>query len=80
MVFATQVMMCELVFQAVSSCIGFSLLLGSRDSAVGIATGYWLNGRVPVVSRILFPPRRLHRFWDTPSLLSNRSLGLFLRW
>jgi hypothetical protein len=49
---------------------------GSRDSAVGIATGYGLGGRgvevpVPVGSRIFSSPRRPDRFWGPPSLLFN---------
>jgi hypothetical protein len=49
----------------------------SRDNAVGIATGYWPNGRgvgvrVPVASRIFSSPRRPDWLWGPPSLLSNR--------
>jgi hypothetical protein len=41
---------------------------GSRDSAVGIATGYGIDGRevgvrVPVESRIFSSPRRPDRLW-----------------
>jgi hypothetical protein len=48
----------------------------SRDSAVGIATGYGLDGRgvgirVPVGARIFSSPRRPDGFWGPPSLLSN---------
>jgi hypothetical protein len=47
-------------------------------SAVGIVTGYWLDGRgvggrVPVGSRFLSSPRRPDRFWGSPSLLSNEN-------
>jgi hypothetical protein len=47
----------------------------SRDSAVGIATGYELDDRgvgvrVPVGSRIFSSPRCRDRFWGPPSLLS----------
>jgi hypothetical protein len=47
------------------------------DGAVGIATGYGLDGRgvavrVPVGAR--FPPGR---FWGPPSLISNGYGGLF---
>jgi hypothetical protein len=52
----------------------------SRDSAVGIATGYGLDDRgvgvrVPVGSRIFSSPRRPDRIWGPPSLLSNRYRG-----
>jgi hypothetical protein len=48
----------------------------SRDSAVGIATGYGLDDRgvgvrVSVRSRIFFFPCCPHRLWGPPSLLSN---------
>jgi hypothetical protein len=48
----------------------------SRDSVVGIATGYGLDDRgvgvrVPVWSRIICSPRRPDRLWGSPSLLSN---------
>jgi hypothetical protein len=46
--------------------------MGSRDSAVGIGTGYWLNDRevevrVPVESRIFSSPHRPGRLWGPPS-------------
>jgi hypothetical protein len=48
--------------------------LRSRDSAVGIATGYWLDGRgiglrVQVRVRFFYSPRRPDRFWNPLSLL-----------
>jgi hypothetical protein len=54
----------------------------SQDSAVGIATGYELDGRgvgvrVPVRSRIFSSPRRPDRLWCPPSLLSNEYWGFF---
>jgi hypothetical protein len=50
--------------------------LRSRDSVVGIATGYGLDDRgigvpVPVGSRIFSSPRRPDRLWGPPNLLSN---------
>jgi hypothetical protein len=47
----------------------------SRDSVVGIVTGYWLDDRepgirVPVGLRMFSPPRRPDRFWGPPNLLS----------
>jgi hypothetical protein len=55
----------------------------SRDSAVGIATGYGLDDqgvrvRVPVGSRIFSSPSRPDRLWDPPNL-SNGYWGLFPR-
>jgi hypothetical protein len=55
---------------------------GSRDSVVGIATGYELDdGGVgvwdPVLSRIFSPPRRPDRFWGPHTLLSNGYRGTF---
>jgi hypothetical protein len=55
---------------------------GSRDSAVGKATGYGLYDRgvgvrVAVRSRIFSSPRRSDRFWGPPSLLSNGYRGVF---
>jgi hypothetical protein len=52
----------------------------SRDSSVGIATGYGLDGlgvgvRVPVGSRIFSSQRRPDRLWGPPSLLHNRYGG-----
>jgi hypothetical protein len=57
---------------------------GSRDSVVGIATGYGLDDReigvrVPVGPRIFSSPLRPDRLWDPPNLLSKGYRGLFLR-
>jgi hypothetical protein len=57
-------------------------MTGSRDSTVGIATGYGLDDRgigvrVLVKSRISSPPRRPDRFWGPPSLLPITYRGLF---
>jgi hypothetical protein len=48
----------------------------SRDSSVGIATGYGLDNRgvgvrVPEGARNFSSPRRPDRLWGPPSLLSN---------
>jgi hypothetical protein len=56
----------------------------SRDSIVGIATGYGLDDRgdgvrVPVGSRIFSSPRRPDRLWGPPNGLSNGYRGFFPR-
>jgi hypothetical protein len=55
-------------------------ILGSRDSAVGIVTGYGLDCRgvgvrVPVGSRILSSPRRPDQVWGPHNLRSNEYPG-----
>jgi hypothetical protein len=52
----------------------------SRDSVVGIATGYGLDDRdvgvwVPLWSRIFSSPRRPDRLWGSPNLLYNEYQG-----
>jgi hypothetical protein len=52
------------------------LLVRSRNSSVGIATGYGLVDRgvgvlVPVGSRIFSSSRRPDRLWGPPNLLSS---------
>jgi hypothetical protein len=54
----------------------------SRDSSVGIATGYGLDDRgirfrVLLGPRIFTSPRRPDRLWGPPSLISNGYPGLF---
>jgi hypothetical protein len=56
----------------------------SRESVVGIATGYGLDDRgigvrVLVGSRFFFTPCRPDWLWGPPNLLSNRYPGLFPR-
>jgi hypothetical protein len=58
--------------------------LWSRNSAVGIATGYGLDDRgvrvrVPVGSRIFASSRRPYRLWGPHGLLSNEYRGFFPR-
>jgi hypothetical protein len=57
------------------------LMPGSRDSVVGIPTGYGLDDRgvgvrVPVGSRIFSSPRRPDRLWGPPNLLSKGYPGV----
>jgi hypothetical protein len=64
--------------------IQWQVKVRSRNSVVGISTGYGLDDqgvgiRVPVGSRIFFSPRLPDRFWGTPSFLSNRYRRLFLQ-
>jgi hypothetical protein len=56
--------------------------LPSRDSVVGIATGYGLDDRgigvqIPIGSRIFSSPRLSDRLWGPPNLLSNGYWELF---
>jgi hypothetical protein len=52
----------------------------SRDSSVGTATGYGLDGWGSISSRgkrFFSTPQRPDRLWGPPSLLSNWYCGLF---
>jgi hypothetical protein len=54
--------------------------LFGKDSSVGIATGYGLDGRgvrvrVRVGERFFSSPRRPDRFWGPPSILANGYRG-----
>jgi hypothetical protein len=58
------------------------IIIRSRVSVVGIATGYGLDDRgvgvrVPVESRI--SPNRPDRLWGLPNLLSNGYRGISLQ-
>jgi hypothetical protein len=71
-----------LIFCVLASFFNFGCLetCGSRDSAVGIATGYGLDERgvgvrVPVGSRIFSSPRRPDRLWVPPNLVSSGYRG-----
>jgi hypothetical protein len=62
----------------------YVLLFGSRESVVGIATGYGLGHRgvgvrVPVGARIFSSPLCPDQPWGPPNLLSNGYWGLFPR-
>jgi hypothetical protein len=63
-------------------CLLLTLIPRSRDSSVGVATGYGLDDRGVVVrvkleSRIFSSPRRPDRNWGPPSFLSSEYRGLF---
>jgi hypothetical protein len=54
----------------------------SRDSSVGIATAYGLDGRgvgvrIPVGAIMFYSPCRPDRFWGPQSFLSSGYRGLF---
>jgi hypothetical protein len=51
----------------------------SKDSSVGIATGYGLNdlGSIPGSERYFFPPQHPHRFWGPLTFLSDGYWGCF---
>jgi hypothetical protein len=51
----------------------------SRDSVVGIATGYGLDDRGVGVRGIFSSPSRPDRLWGPPILLSNGYLVFFPR-
>jgi hypothetical protein len=71
-----------LVFLTPLFYISYSFLKRSRDSVVGIVTGYGLDDRgvgvrVPVVPRIFSSPHRPDLFWDPANLLSDVYRGSF---
>jgi hypothetical protein len=58
----------------------FANEIKSRDSAVGMATGYGLDDqgfgiRVPVEAKTVIPQRRPDRLWGPSSLISNGYKG-----
>jgi hypothetical protein len=58
------------------------LWYGSRDTAVGIASGYGLNDQKVAGfsrSKIFFSTRRPDHFWDPLSLLPSGYCGIFAR-
>jgi hypothetical protein len=62
----------------------YSFYLRSRDSVVGIATGYGLDDQglgvgVPVRSKNFSSPRFPNRLWGPLNLLSDGYRGLFPR-
>jgi hypothetical protein len=65
-----------------------SVVSSSWDSAVGIVSGYGLDGRgirvrVPIRAKFFSSPCHPDQFWDPPSLLSNGywgSLSLGVKW
>jgi hypothetical protein len=62
----------------------YNQVIGSQDSAVGIATGYGLDGRVvgvqvTVRGRFFSSPHRPVRFWGPPILLASGYPKLFPR-
>jgi hypothetical protein len=67
--------------EAVEIYLTYFFPVRSRDSSVGIANGYGLDGqgvavRVPVESRIFSSPRLPNQLWGSPSLISNGYQGV----
>jgi hypothetical protein len=75
----------ECIIQVLNAVYVMSLCVQrSRDSAVGIATGYGLADqgfgvRVPVGARIFTSPCYPDRLWGPSNLISNEYRGLFSR-
>jgi hypothetical protein len=64
--------------------INITLFMESRDSAVGIMNGCWLDNRgvgvrVPVGQRIFISLYRLHLLWGPRNLSSIEFQGISLR-
>jgi hypothetical protein len=75
---------CVFVFVFVRACVCVCVWR-SRDSAVGITTGYGLDDRgvgvwVPVGSRIFSSANRPGRHWGPLNLISNGYRGLYPGW
>jgi hypothetical protein len=73
---------------SVKLCVGGRELttwsLRSRDTVIGITTGYglddrWVRVRLPAGKIICSSPHRPDRLWGSPNLLSNRYWGLLPR-
>jgi hypothetical protein len=81
-IFRLSYVILKYLFKPYSKCSVPCQMGKSRNSAVGIATGYELDDdkgagvRVPVGARIFTSSCRPERLWGSPSLLSNRHRGV----